>query len=186
MDWYLHVYKRPPFGESLNAKTWATDVGKISYSVFRNFEILDSSNELVAEATTKWVFLNIEDGKLDKITPELIALYNPEGSAKEAEKKILKLKEPNVYENICEYKVNRADIDVNKHMHNLNYLNLAYEALPEEIYNSQELNDVHIMYKHQIKLGDVVKCFYHCEGGEHTITIKSEDEKTLHAIVVLK
>ena len=70
-------------------------------------------------------------------------------------------------------------------MHNLNYLRLAYETLPEEIYNQKEVNNVRIMYKHQIKLKDKVKCFYASENGKHTITIKSEDENILHAIIEL-
>ena len=83
------------------------------------------------------------------------------------------------------YKVNRFDIDVNKHVHNLNYINIAYEVLPENIYNGEELKHVHIMYKHQIKLGKTVKCLYKFQNNKHLIAIKSEDEKTLHAIVEL-
>ena len=49
-----------------------------------------------------------------------------------------KLKEPTAFSNEYTYTTQRRDIDVNKHMHNLNYLDLAYEALPEEVYFNQE------------------------------------------------
>ena len=39
------------------------------------------------------------------------------------------------------------------------------------------------MYKNQIKLGAKVKCFYSFENDKHYVTIKSEDEKILHAII---
>ena len=45
-------------------------------------------------------------------------------------------------------------------MHNLNYLDLANEALPEEIYKEGKLNDIRITYKKEIKLGEIVKCKY--------------------------
>ena len=45
-------------------------------------------------------------------------------------------------------------------MHNLNYLLLAYETLPQEIYDSSECNNIEIMYKKAIMLGDSIKCFY--------------------------
>ena len=49
----------------------------------------------------------------------------------------------------------------------------------------EELKNLRIMYKKQIKLGDRVKCFYSKQDDGIYITIKSEDEKTLHAIVKL-
>ena len=48
-----------------------------------------------------------------------------------------------------------------------------------------EFNNVEIMYKKEIKLGEAVKCNYTKLGKENIITIKSEDEKVLHAIVKL-
>ena len=84
------------------------------------------------------------------------------------------------------YKVNRFDIDINKHMHNLNYINLAYEALPEEVYENEEFNVVRISYKKEVKLGDILICKYKKENQKHVIVIKSEDEKTLHAIIELE
>ncbi len=48
----------------------------------------------------------------------------------------------------------RKDIDINKHMHNLYYLDLAYEALPDEIYNKRPFDYVRITYKKEIKLGE--------------------------------
>lgn len=181
MDWKLKVSKRLSFGEKLLAKTWATPIDKPTFSVYRNFEITNAQNDLIATATSKWVFFDVENSKIAKIDNDLISMYAPEGLAEPIDK----LKEPASFESIFEYTVKRADIDINKHVHNLNYLNLAYEALPDEIYNKEELNNVQIMYKHQIKLGDNVKCFYHCENDEHYITIKSQDEKMLHAIVKL-
>ena len=70
-------------------------------------------------------------------------------------------------------------------MHNLNYLLLAYETLPQEIYDSSECNNIEIMYKKSIMLGDSIKCFYSYFNNAHYITIKSEDEKCLHSIIKL-
>ena len=70
-------------------------------------------------------------------------------------------------------------------MHNLNYLQLAYEALPEDVYFGEEKNNVRIMYKHQILLRDRVKCYYINSNGKDIITIKSEDDRVLHSIVEL-
>ena len=80
------------------------------------------------------------------------------------------------------YEVRRSDIDINRHMHNLNYLKLAYENLPEEVFFCDELKNVKIMYKHQILLGQKVKCYYSNENEKCIITLKSEDDRVLHSI----
>ena len=91
--------------------------------------------------------------------------------------------EPNEYQFETEYTVRRADIDVNNHMHNLNYIELANEALPEEVYKGALFNDVRIAYKKEIKLGDTVKCKYAIQDDKHIVVVKSNDESVVHAII---
>ena len=71
-------------------------------------------------------------------------------------------------------------------MNHLYYLDLAYEALPEDIYDQRPFDEIRIMYKKEIKLGDTVVCKYSYENDKHIVVIQSEDEKTLHAIIELK
>ena len=185
LDWKLDVIKRLSFGEKVIVKTWAVHIDKPTFSVYRNFEVLNKNEEIIATATSKWLLYDTQNEKICKLDEEYNIMYNTEGSEKEAEEKIIKLKEPSSYEKVIEYEIRRSDIDINNHVHNLNYLNIAYEALPNDVYFSDEQKNIHIMCKHQIKLGNKVKCFYTKEGNMHIVTIKSEDEKTLHAIVTL-
>ena len=83
------------------------------------------------------------------------------------------------------YTVQRRDIDVNHHMNNINYLNVAYEFLPDDIYFANECNNIEIMYKKGIKLGETVNCLYCKKDDTNYVTIKSDDLKSLHAIVKL-
>ena len=104
---------------------------------------------------------------------------------KRIDKKIEKLKEPKEYKSQMTYVVQRRDIDVIGHMHNLYYLYLAYEALPEEEYAKRPFNHIRIQYKKEIKLGDTVKCKYTKEDNKNIIVIQSDDGKHLHAIIEL-
>ena len=98
---------------------------------------------------------------------------------------IEKLKVPEKFENGILYKVQRRDIDVIGHMHNLCYLDLAYEALPDEVYNKRPFDNIRVMYKKEIKFGETVKCKYAIENDRNVVVIKSKDEKILHAIIEL-
>lgn len=182
MDWQLKVLERPEYGEKLTVKTWARPIPKHLFYTYRDFEVF-CGGKRVAYATSKWVFYNLEINRIDKITSETIKLYNPEEIGVFEEEEIEKIKEPEEKELMLNYEVRRADIDINKHMHNLNYLKIAYETLPEEIYFSEERKNVRIMYKHEILLGNKINCYYTKQDQKNIITIKSEDNKTLHAII---
>ena len=94
-----------------------------------------------------------------------------------------KVKDKKKIKKMIEYQVQRANIDVNMHMNNLVYLKLANEILPENVYFGDELNNLRITYKHQIRLGQTVKIYYTMEENKHIVVIKNNDESKIHAIV---
>ncbi len=184
MDWKLKVIERPGYNQKLKIKTWARPIEKQPFFTYRDFEIFEGEKR-VAIATSKWILFDLETNRIGKITDDIIKLYHPEKECVFEESDIAKIKEETEIGQAISYEVKRSDIDINKHMHNLNYLQLAYEALPEDIYFGEEKNNVRIMYKHQILLGDKVKCYYINSNGKDIITIKSEDDRVLHSIVEL-
>ena len=115
----------------------------------------------------------------------MLKLFKSEGDLKKAEEKVTKLQEPKTFEKMIEYQVQRANIDVNMHMNNLVYLKLANEILPEDVYFGDELNNLRITYKHQIRLGQTVKIYYTMEENKHIVVIKNNDESKIHAIIEL-
>ena len=183
LAWKVKVLRRPIYNEEVIARTWARDGNKVF--TYRDYELYDESGNLCIIATSKWAIVDIKNGHLAEITPELIEPYKCE------EKKVFnsdysfKLKEPETIDREIRYKVQRRDIDINKHVHNLYYLDFAYEALPEEIYENCEFNNIEIMYKRQTKLNDEIKCLYTKDGEQNIVTIKSIDDNLLHAIIKL-
>ena len=81
------------------------------------------------------------------------------------------------------YKVQRRDIDVIGHMHNLYYLDLAYEALPDAVYSKRPFDNIRVMYKKEIKFGEKVRCKYSQENNKNIVVIESVDGKILQAII---
>lgn len=81
------------------------------------------------------------------------------------------------------YKVQRRDIDVIGHMHNLYYLDLAYETLPDAVYSKRPFDNIRVMYKKEIKFGETVRCKYSQENNKNIVVIESVDGKILHAII---
>ena len=183
LDWKLEVLNRPKYGQTLEIHTWARIGNK--FFTYRDYEIYDENKNLCAIATSKWTLVNIEEGKMSRITDEVIEKYNTEEKEVFPGEKLDRLQVPKDFISSINYTVIRKDIDINKHMHNLYYLDLAYEALPEDVYNNRPYDNVRIMYKKEIKLGDTVICKYSNENDRHTVVI-TDKEENLHAIIEMK
>ena len=181
ISWHLEVIKRPKFGDTITIHTWSKFCKKLF--AYRDFEIFDEKGELIATAGSKWVLVNRINNCVEKVSDEVLEKYEGESEKSSTDISLLdKLKEPKEYSNIIKYEIRREMIDINGHVHNLNYLDLARFAFPENIYE-KEFSKIDIMYKKEIKLGEIVKCCYSNEGNIHIVAIKSEDEKVLHAIL---
>ena len=133
LGWKVKVLQRPIYGDKLHIVTWAKNAEK--FSTYRDFEVYNSANELVIVATSKWVLIDTTTGKLKPIPEEVLNLYNPDTKNALPEEDCI-LKKLNVSDNYissCTYTVSRSQIDLNNHMHNLYYLDMAYEVLPEDV-----------------------------------------------------
>lgn len=182
--WKIRVIKRPSHGETVKVQTWGRNA--VKFYTFRDFKLFNAQGDLCCIGTSKWVLLNASTMGIEKLSPELINRYQMEETTVFGdEPEVNKLLEPTTYSSVYTYTVQRKDIDINNHMHNVSYLDLAYEALPEEVYSQIDLTNFEIMYKKEIKLGDTVRCLYQKLDNSHYVTIKSEDESILHAIVKL-
>ena len=183
LNWRVKILRRLTYGEHIVIKTWARNTSKAT--TLRDFEVVDEKGETVCVATTKWTLTNIDTQTITRITDDIINKYAPEDRTILPDFEFKKLEEPASFSNEYIYTTQRRDIDVNNHMHNLNYLDLAYEALPEDVYLNSDFKNIEIMYKTAIRLGDTSKCLYTFENGKHVVVIKSMDGKALHCIINL-
>lgn len=183
LAWKVKILRRVSYGTNLRVTTWAKAANK--FQTCRDFEVFDENGSVVCIATSKWALIDTQKESITRITDEIISLYCPEERNVFEDSELSKIVAPESFSSEYTYVTQRRDIDVNKHMHNLNYLAVAYEALPEAVYTQMQFNHIEIMYKKSIRLGDTVKCFYTTSDNVHYITIKSNDEKSLHAIVKL-
>lgn len=182
LHWKIKVLKRIKYGDKIIVKTWSR--GSKRACCFRDYEIYNSNNELCVIGTSKWALIHLDNG-LMKITDELVEKYQTENKCVFDNFDFEKIVPPQNYSNTFNYTVQRRDIDINNHMHNLCYLDLAYETLPNNIYENYIFDNIEIMYKSGALLGDNLKCYYLNIDNEHFVTIKSEDDTKLHAIIKL-
>ena len=181
INWKLEFIRRPKYSENLRIKTWSCGAEKIYAN--RDFLVYDEKNELVAKATSKWVLIDIENMGIAKLTDEILNAYSPEKD-RVFEEKIEKLREPNEFLNSLEVKITKDMLDINGHVHNINYIDFVTQIMPIE--TMQNAKSVEVLYKKEIRDVEKIKCFYGVQDEYSYVVIKSQDEKNIHAIIRIK
>ena len=176
----INVIKRPEYGEYVTVSTWSRNMRGVL--AFREFEIRGKDGELLVCAVSEWAHIFRADGRPARATPELEAMYGSEPEHTNFEGARLRAtREPDEYTAELEYTVGRNWIDVNGHMNNVHYIELAELALPEKALDGLSERDFEIYYRKEIKYGETVRCHYAKTEQGHTVTVKSADGETLHA-----
>lgn len=173
LDWSIKIVKRPKYREKLLLRTWASGTEK--FFTYRDFELLNGNGEICAIGTARFVIRDIKEQKMIIMSEELSNRYKPEERRVIPEEKFAKIRVPTEFSNKISYTVMRRDIDFNRHMHNLYHFDLAYETLPNDVFENSELNNFRISYKKEIKLGETVKCQYAFDGEKHFVYISNSD-----------
>ena len=172
LNWKVKILRRPKYAENLTVKTWSRALDKLY--AYRDFEIFDEEGKIICIASSKWVLVDTEKLSIIKVEEAIKEAYTIE-PRRVFDEEISKLVEPKTFDEACNIKITRDMIDVNGHVHNLNYIDFASQILPYEV--MQNATNIEIMYKKEIKEFTNVKCFYTKTENEHFVTIKSEDEK---------
>lgn len=181
LDWKVEIHKRPQYGEELTVKTWTKHPER--YHVSRDFEVINKNGESIILATSKWVFIDLQENSIKQVPNEVIEKYGPEDEKNAFEdEKLEKTKIPEEFDMEKVFEVSRNNIDINKHMNNVYFLDYAYNIIP---FSEKEFSNIRITYKTEIKYGNKVKAFYKQQEGKNIVVLKTEDEKKIHAIIEL-
>jgi len=182
LDWKVKLLKRPHYGDILEISTWTRYINKCY--AYRDYEIY-VNNEKYVIATSKWLLFDINRKKPIRVQEDLISKYEPEENKSVFDiLEIEKMKKVDSYDNNYAYNVKKSDIDINGHMHNLNYLDIAYECFSENDYNN-ELNNIRISYKKEIKLEDKVDCRYTKMNDKWMFVIENPEIDSVNAYIEL-
>ena len=184
LSWKIEILKREKFNELLTIKTWTRESSKMF--TYRDFEVYNSNNELLIKASTKWAAVSPSQGKLRAITPDILEKYQVENDKKVfPDVEDVKLPVFDEFDNKEVVTIHRNYIDINNHVNNLYYLDIAYEVLPDDVFENYELNNIEIVYKRQMLLNDRINCYYKKKEDGVYVVLKSFDDKITHAILKL-
>lgn len=180
LDWKMEVIKRPKYNDDIKVETWSRKVERLY--AYRDFQLKDKEGNIIAIGTSRWIFVDTERKRPVRLTADIADLYESETDKNVFLEEMEDIKCGD-YLFKKDYCVQRRDIDINQHMNNLSYLDMAYEILPEDIYNTKVFNNIRIVYKKEILYGEKVECYYEEQNNKYIITVKSQGK--INAIIEL-
>ena len=181
-DWYVEIHSRIPMGLRVRVDTFCRRDPR-SVGLAREFRMRDDMGNLIALSTSKWARVSVADKRVLRADEEIFSRYGAltrsvfgnipapvRPSAKRAGEEM-------------DIPLRRGDFDMHEHVHNLVYLDYAFEAIPKSVYNAHAVRAFHISYIKPIRVGESVKA--KCAVTDEGYTVFIEAENTLRARIDL-
>ncbi len=159
MAWVFYAYdikvnEYPKYEDRVTVSTEAAGFKK--FYAYRNYTIEDESGKVLVEATALFFLIDLTKRRPIRIPKDQYEAY---GLNEDLEKliemdKITKFEEEFIE---SDFKVRYSDIDSNRHVNNVKYLEWAIETVPLDIVKDFRLNRVKIVFEKEITYGYTVK-----------------------------
>jgi len=133
----MEMKRYPRYGETITIETWLSE--RSAVHAWREYHIIDSTGTLIGYCRGDWVFIDIKKRRPCRIIDAFIQGW-PLNQVKALDRPMSKqLQEHEEFEFKMEFMVRRGDIDTNRHVNNVRYLEWATEAIPQQWYESKKL-----------------------------------------------
>lgn len=157
--WYLVVERYPAWDEKIFVETWPSRFDR--FYATREFVVRGGNEQIIAQASSRWVYLNIERKRPLRI-PEGFALaygLDPERALDYAFAALpARSEEPDLpVSGAQHFGVRRSDLDGYQHVNNAQYVEWVLESVSEETYHFAELQALEIEYKKEVGYGGRVQ-----------------------------
>lgn len=169
------VYERPEQYETVEIDTWISDFNRLAST--RNFR-MRVGDRVVAAGVSLWCVLNIEtreaaDMSMMKEAHDRFIVAEPSPIATPARLRPIdaqiSVSRPVVY----------SDIDFNRHVNTLRYVDMIFDTMPLEEFERREAMRLDINFLAEARYGETISVGYVVDGDNRQFEITSDSGKVL-------
>ena len=177
----LTLHRLPDHGETITVETNAA--GFERFFTYRDYKVFDAQNNLVATAATIWLLMNLETRKMTRIPALIMDRKFPilPNALPRIPFKLPPLETASLEK---KFQVGWYDLDFNKHLNNLYYLQWVLETLPDNILQNYQLKEIDLLYKLECAWKEEVLCETEILGDtsfRHRMVRQSDGKEVLLA-----
>lgn len=176
----FEVDRRPMQYTDYRIATWISDYGRVLST--RNFTLTDAAGKEFARAVTQWAMIDLErrtavdlsgvgrahaDSIVDALPPadkpRKIASFEPQQQ--------------------LTHRVVYSDIDFNRHMNTMRYIDLLFDCMPIELLASQRGLRLDIHFLHECLYGQLLTLSWCQTGDQWLFSIRNESNEAVRASI---
>ena len=167
--WDIRIHRAPVFKDDVHVLTQPMAMRR--FLANRRYEILGEAGETLVDADSQWVFVDMARRRPARIREEIFRKY---GILEDVDTLPTPdpIDAPARVDVTREFHVRKSDIDVNRHVNNIRYVDWSFDALPEDIALGATLRRLRIHYRKEVHYGEEVNVRTEMRAGaEHTVAV---------------
>lgn len=169
--------------QPFRVETWVEEVGRLTTT--RNFNILNSENEVIGSACSNWVMFDMK-------TRRAIDLLELKGLKEVATADAGLIDKPIRLgavggKSVADFSVKYSDIDINGHVYSMRYVQWLNDLFPLDFYRTKSIKRLEINYVNETLWGNQIQIFQEeKKQDDFYFEIKSAEKTVCKARMVWK
>ncbi len=147
---HIKINRMPKYDETITLSTYPSAMMHVLFP--RSYEVKDDKGKVIIEGKAIWALIDIKTRKM--INPMEHNITIPDMSDGKEFRIPLGNKIPSELKNEKEIEATYSLCDLNGHLNNTSYLDIAEDLIPVPFLQEHELKMIDIKYIHEIKLGE--------------------------------
>jgi len=180
----VEIISFPEFGNEIRIRTWPKKKYKL-YSL-RDFYIYDKNGQIIIRATTAWLPINIKSKRIID-TSGLPAPINYQETESAIDEMPHKIQAQNNRTFIFSKHMRYTDLDLNRHVNNIRYIELIMDSFPKKHYENFQLENISINFVSESAYDDELEIYKSNDSGikqDIIECINNGNSKTVfHAVI---
>ena len=175
------MVRYPRYKENIVIRTWLSKYTSIKG--YRENLIYDEQEKVIGKAKGVWVFYDIEKRRPVPIIDQIKTKWgiNPEISQ---EVDLDTIKDVDSCRHQLDYDILKSDVDSNKHVNNIKYLNWLMDSFPEDILDTCILKRINARFFSEGRFGEKIRV-YQNNDADHNVFLhtmrSSKDDRLIAA-----
>ncbi len=153
----VQVERAPAEGETVTVRTWPCGVERLQFR--RDYLMLGGDGAVVARGASFWVVINLATRRPERIPPTVAALLpeQPPLALETGDRRLPAPEDGAAPLSSIPFAVRRADMDRNRHVNNVRYLDWALEGVPGAVREAARPVWLDMHFRAETVYGDTVE-----------------------------
>lgn len=179
----VDINRMPGINEDISIETWPVSPKKMT--IERNFIVRDMKGNILVNAISSWVILDLQKRQMVKIDSMLPKQHPEFIESKAIDRKFEKLKPTGELHLVYKKLVGFSDLDINGHVNNAKYIDYILDCFSLDKHEKYSAESIQINYVNEAVAGDTISLYRNTEeieGNHKRVYIQgvSETDKKVY------